>query len=128
MTDLTIDEPPYNDGVSEAPSSLQATANLERYLAGDPAFQGIGVKRARDLAEHFGAGLHAALAGQDEAVAEVVGEERAAALFVAYSLKLIEADIVAWLDEHGIAPTVGLKIVRCWGKIGAARLKQNPFC
>src|SRR3954453_13312518 len=29
-------------------------------------------------------------------------------------------------DDAG-APTVGLKMVRCWGEMGAARLKQNPF-
>lgn len=100
---------------------------LERYLARSDAFEGIGTVKARKLVERFGDGLHRALSGRHPGIAEVLGEDRAATLFQAYQLKLAEADIAVWLDENGVDPQLGSKIIRFWGGAGAVRLRQNPY-
>lgn len=109
-------------------SDDRARTTLERLLARDPMFPGIGPARARALAEAFGEGLHAALADQDTRVLDIIGNDLVVAdLFANYQLKLSEMDLCAWLDERGIEPWIGAKIVRGWGARGAALVKRNPY-
>jgi len=100
---------------------------IQKMLAGDPDFRGIGKATAAKLTEVFGEGLHAALAGADQRVEEIIGVELAADLFVVYRTKLSEMDVVAWLSELDVDTRVAMKIVRVWGAEGAANLRRNPF-
>lgn len=103
-------------------------STLERELARNQMFPGIGPARARALAEAFGEGLHAALAAQDPDVLAIITNEQVVAdLFAAYQIKLAEMDLCSWLDENTIEPWIGTKIVRGWGARGAALVKQNPY-
>lgn len=100
---------------------------LEKVLARDTEFQGIGKAKASRLASAFGDGLHAALADKDPRVADVIGAELAAGLFVVYASKLREMDIVAWLSELDVDTRIALKIVRVWGAESANKLRRNPY-
>lgn len=103
---------------------------LETLLATDPAFRGVGPARAATLADAFGSGLHAALAGKDARIVALLGETIAAAVFEAYEDRAAEAALLAWLEARGLAGVIDtatlLRIARCWGPEGAEALMANP--
>ena len=104
---------------------------LANYLATDKEFRGIGPALASRLADRFGRNLHQALSDRDPAVADLLGHELAEATFAAFQIKAQEADLVAWLENHGITEEVGvrtaIKIARCWGEAGVEALADNPY-
>ncbi|MDT7953872.1 MAG: helix-hairpin-helix domain-containing protein, partial [Acetobacteraceae bacterium] len=112
---------------TRAPPGIQG-ALIVRYLATNPAFEGIGAARASHLWESFGPELYRVLgSGDAEALATVIGDDRAQGLAAAWKESLAEADVVVWLDEQGFDARLGAKAVRFWGRDALARLRANPY-
>lgn len=100
---------------------------LEKLLARDPDFVGIGKATAAKLAKAFGDDLHAALSGRDSHVTKMLGIERAADLFTVYQSKLYEMDVAAWLSELEVDTRTAMKVIRIWGADGVTKLQSNPY-
>ncbi|MEY9185043.1 exodeoxyribonuclease V alpha subunit [Bradyrhizobium sp. USDA 326] len=101
---------------------------IVRHLAEDPAFEGIGYATAAKLWKAFGAELYALLGNGDVGrLRDVLSEDRAERLVLAWKEKLAEGDVVVWLDEHGFDARLAKKIVRLWGADAAAKLREQPY-
>lgn len=101
---------------------------IVRHLAEEPAFEGIGIATASKLWKTFGAELYAMLGSGDVArLSEVLGEDRAGRLVLAWKEKLAEGDVVVWLDEHGFDARLAKKIIRLWGAEAAGKLREQPY-
>lgn len=101
---------------------------LVRHLAQDPAFVGIGPASAARLWERFGDELPRVLADGDAGVfSDVVGEERAAALVVAWRERQAHGDIVVWLGEAQFDIRLAGRILALWGVGAARRLRERPY-
>ena len=101
---------------------------IVRHLAEDPAFEGIGYATAAKLWAAFGAELYALLGNGDVArLSDVLSEDRAERLVLAWKEKLAEGDVVVWLDEHGFERRLAKKIIRLWGAEAAAKLREQPY-
>ncbi|MHC2279884.1 exodeoxyribonuclease V alpha subunit [Bradyrhizobium diazoefficiens] len=101
---------------------------IVRHLAEDPAFEGIGYATAAKLWKAFGAELYALLGNGDvDRLSEVLSEDRAERLVLAWKEKLAEGDVVVWLDEHGFDQRLAKKIIRLWGAEAAAKLREQPY-
>ncbi|MBR0910168.1 AAA family ATPase [Bradyrhizobium japonicum] len=101
---------------------------IVRHLAEDPAFEGIGYATAAKLWAAFGAELYALLGNGDvDSLSEVLSEDRAERLALAWKEKLAEGDVVVWLDEHGFERRLAKKIIRLWGAEAAAKLRDQPY-
>lgn len=113
------------------PSRIDAPSAFAAMIAQDRAFRGIGPAKAAALEARFGLGFRAAVENRDPAVAELVGDEAAAAAFAAIQAKAAEADVLEWLANCGALNDVGvptaLKIARCWGHEGLSALQANPY-
>lgn len=104
---------------------------LANYMAADSEFRGIGPALAARLAERFGRYLRDALTGRDPGVIDILGHDLAETTFAAFDVKAQEADLLDWLDRHGVAEAVGnptaIRIARCWGGEGVEALRENPY-
>jgi exodeoxyribonuclease V alpha subunit len=109
--------PPEDDG-----------STLIRHLAEGPAFEGVGYATAGKLWRCFGSGLYKILGdGNADALADVIGAERAQKLASAWLERLAEGDVVVWLGEQGFDAALAKKIVNLWGADAIGKLKENPY-
>ncbi|GAA6201731.1 AAA family ATPase [Aquicoccus sp. SU-CL01552] len=109
---------------------------LARYIERDRAFVGIGKKRARALAEAFGADLKEALLAIDDRVVEIVGEENAIIAATVMETRQAETDFLNWLDQlrprfdafkADINLQTATRMARAWGPQGVEAVKANPY-
>ena len=107
---------------------LPVGEHLRRFLARNKAFQGIGDVRAKKLSEKFGNDLVALLDGKDRAqLAEVLGNEVAGTLIMAWEEARTEARVVEWLDKHGFPLRLASKITKLWGSQAPEKIEENPY-
>lgn len=101
---------------------------IQRFLAQNKAFQGVGEVRARKLWSAFGDGLYALLDGAEVApLAEVLGEEQARSLVEAWKECQAEGQVVRWLEMHGFPVPLATKVLRLWGPEAPQRIMENPY-
>lgn len=101
---------------------------IVRHLAEGPAFEGIGYATAARLWKTFGDELYRLLGNGDVArLTQVLSEERAERLVLAWRENLAEGDVVVWLGEHGFPAHLAKKIVKLWGADAAAKLREQPY-
>lgn len=101
---------------------------LVRHLAQDAAFAGIGPVTAGRLWNRFGDDLPRVLSdGDADALASVVGEERASSLVIAWRERQALGDIVVWLGENGFDIRLAGRITALWGAEAARRLRARPY-
>lgn len=101
---------------------------LVRYLADNPAFQGIGETKALKLYAHFGDDLLAVLnAGRIDDLRPILTAEVAERLLAAWADKRLEASVIAFLDAHGFDARLVVKLRRAWGEQALSMLQQNPY-
>ncbi|BDU71419.1 AAA family ATPase [Mesoterricola silvestris] len=101
---------------------------LQRFLAGNRAFQGIGEARARRLWDAFGEGLHDLLdAGDTPRLSSVLGPDLAASLVDAWRESLEEAKAIRWLEGYHFPVALAAKALRLWGADTADKLAENPY-
>ncbi len=101
---------------------------LIRFLARSKRFPSIGEATTLKLWQAHGPDLYGILAGMDPSpLAGLLGVDRAAELLDAWHEDQAESDIAVWLDENRFDTRLANKVVRVWGRSGAAKLKANPY-
>lgn len=100
---------------------------IQRWLATDAAFAGIGIARAARLADAFGDGLHAALRDRDPRVSGILPPDVAERLLDAYADKARVAAVADELTRLDADAGVALKLLRLWPEDALERLRANPF-
>ena len=101
---------------------------LQRFLARNKAFQGVGEVRARKLWEAYGEGLYGLLDGKELGpLAEVLGENQAKALLEAWEENQAEGQVVRWLEAHGFKAPLAVKVMRLWGTEAPQKIQENPY-
>ena len=101
---------------------------LQRFLARNKAFQGVGEIRARKLWEAFGEGLYGLLDGKElPPLAGVLGENQAKSLLEAWEENQAEGQVVRWLEAHGFKAPLAVKVMRLWGTEAPQKIQENPY-
>jgi exodeoxyribonuclease V alpha subunit len=101
---------------------------LARYLATNPAFQGIGEVKAERLWTTFGDRLAATLSAKDvDALEAVLTRTAAARLCEVWAGKQIEAENIDFLDAHGFDWALAGTLQRAWGDKVLDVLRKNPY-
>ncbi|RRH81162.1 exonuclease V [Variovorax beijingensis] len=101
---------------------------LIQYLAGNPAFGGVGEAKATALFDAFGDELADVLSSGDVvALSEVLALDTAQRLVKAWDARRSEAELVDYLDTRGISPRLAGKIMRAWGTSALHMLEANPY-
>lgn len=101
---------------------------LTRYLSENPDFCGIGEAKAKRLWDTFGEQLHLVLSqGQIEVLAQVLSPLLARQLVDAWAEKRDEAEMVEFLDAHGIDWRITGSLRRLWGAKALQVLRENPY-
>ena len=101
---------------------------IVRYLATNPRFEGIGWRTANRLWEALQGRLYDAVAGGDvEAVACVIGAERAVRVVQGFGLLTEEVEVFRWLDRYGVSPRTAAAAADLWGRGAIARIEADPY-
>ena len=104
------------------------TEGIQRYLASG-LIPGIGLKTAERLVKRFGSSTLEVIRTEPERVAKVtgVGSKKAEALKAALLQQSEFQQILQFLVEHKISPTLGAKIYQKYAEKTLAVLKNNPY-
>lgn len=107
------------------PTSLDA---IERYL-GSGALRGIGPSYARKLVQHFGQEVFDILDNHPERLCEVpgIGPKKAEQIRDSWEKQRAVRDIMLFLHEHEISPSLAPKILAEYGSDAIQQLRQNPY-
>ena len=101
---------------------------IVNFLSRHPAFAGLGKAKAGRLWTEFGPSLPIVLNGGDIAtLSKVLPEQKAAALVTAWRSVLDEANVVAFLDQHGFDLRLANKVRAVWPEDTIAKLRDNPY-
>lgn len=101
--------------------------NIIRFMAEEPTFPGIGNVRATKLVDRFGSQLLQAIKEKDPALFDVLPEVVAISLFENFDEAAAAAELSMYLDALLVDKWIGKKVMRAWGKLGAQKLKDNPY-
>ena len=100
------------------------------FLSRHPAFNGLGIGKvkAAKLWAELGQRLPAALAGGDiTALSAVLPEHIAASLVETWRSVMDEANVIAFLDQHGFDLRLANKLRAVWPEGTVAKLHGNPY-
>jgi len=100
------------------------------FLSRHPAFHGLGIGKAKAarLWAKLGRRLPLALAGGDiTALSTVIPEHIAAKLVDAWRSVMDEANVIAFLDQHGFDLRLANKLRAVWPEGTIAKLHDNPY-
>lgn len=101
--------------------------HIINFLAGNPAFEGIGPVKARKLWESFGERLYEFLDAADvDALSAVLTPEVAASLVAAWALHG-ESRTLQWLQSQGFDSKLGRKVVAFFGGDAQAAIEADPY-
>ena len=101
---------------------------LVRFLATGARFAGIGWRSAAVLWDAFGEDLYGVLERRDaEALAGVIGPQRAWAILEGFGLLADEVKVFAWLDRYGVSPRTAGAAAALWGGGAVARIQADPY-
>ncbi|MEX3982500.1 AAA family ATPase [Paraburkholderia sp. EG287A] len=101
---------------------------LIRFLSEHPDFRGIGVSKAKKLWEVFGERLYRVLSdGHIDELTKVVSASLAQQLVHTWAGKREEAEVIEFLDAHGLDWRLATALHRVWGTRALALLQANPY-
>ncbi|SFE07329.1 AAA family ATPase [Paracidovorax konjaci] len=101
--------------------------HIVTYIAENPAFEGLGVSKARRLWDRFGEQLYQLLdAGQASAFTDVLTPEAAERLVVTWAAHG-ESQTLQWLQAAGFDVGLGRKVLRYFGDEAQARIEEDPY-
>lgn len=107
---------------------LPTGRTIIRYLATNSRFEGIGWRTANRLWEAMQGRLYDAVADGDvEAIAGVIGAERAVRVVQGFGLLAEEVEIFRWLDRYGVAPRTAVAVADLWGRGAIAWIEADPY-
>jgi len=97
------------------------------YLAENPAFDGIGMVKARRLWDRFGEGLYELLDAADQArLAQVIAEDVASRLVRSWADQG-SSRTLQWLQAHGFDVKLGRKVLAFFGDEARAKVEEDPY-
>lgn len=98
-----------------------------RFLADNPAFEGIGVVKARKLWDSFGEELYELLESRDTTrLSTVMKPDMAMRLVDAWAVHG-QAKVLQWLQARGFDTKVGKKLLAFFGADAASKVEENPY-
>ncbi|MGH2514125.1 MAG: helix-hairpin-helix domain-containing protein, partial [Ktedonobacterales bacterium] len=103
-------------------------AGLKRYL-GSGVIKGVGPKTAERIVEHFGEQTLAVLELEPERLTEVSGISTAKRdrIVAGWEEQHDIRDVMLFLQEHSVSPSLGTKIYRQYGKQSITVIRENPY-
>lgn len=107
------------------PSSVGA---IERYLSSG-MIKGIGPKTANRIVKHFGSETLRILDETPERLVEVpsLGQKKADAIVLSWQEQRTVADVMMFLNNHGISPLFAARIFRHYGPDAIAIVSADPY-
>lgn len=107
--------------------ALPSGEHIVNFIASNPAFEGIGVVKARRLWERFGTALYELLdAGDASAFADLLTEQASHCLVAAWA-EQGRSQALQWLQTHGFDLQLGRKVLRFFGAETHARIEEDPY-
>ncbi len=101
--------------------------HIVSFIAGNPAFVGIGQVKARRLWDTLGAKLYDALDASDiGALASVLTPESAMQVVEAWA-QYGDSRTLQWLQAEGIELEIGQKVLQFFGRDTPERLQEDPY-
>jgi len=126
-----VKHPDYGDQfkVESYEKILPQTAdNIEKYLASG-IIKGVGPATAAKIVQKFGSSALEIISNEPQRLAEIKGISLEKALNIGQALNEQKGlrDVVMFLQEYGISPSVCVKIHRAYADMAVARIRENPY-
>ena len=101
---------------------------IEKYLASG-IIKGVGPVTAKKIVERFGASALDVISNEPGRLAEIRGISLAKAIDIGRALNEQKGlqEVVMFLQEHGVSPSVCIKIFRAYGDKSVAMIRENPY-
>ncbi len=115
--------------ISQAEEKLPATVEgIRRYL-GSGLIRGVGPVTAERVVDHFGLDTLTVIDEQPERLWEVpgVGPKRAATIARAWQEQRQIKQIMLFLQSHGVATGLAVRIYKAYGEQAADVVRQDPY-
>jgi len=106
----------------------QTADNIEKYLASG-IIKGVGPATAAKIVQKFGTSALEVIGNEPQRLAEIKGISLEKALSIGQALNEQKGlrDVVMFLQEYGISPSVCIKIHKAYADMAVARIKENPY-
>jgi len=126
-----VEHPKFGAQFEVAQSRMSAPATvkgMEKYLASG-LVDGIGPKYAKKIVKHFGDGVFEVIESEPERLREVpgIGAKRAESLAGAFRQQHAIRELMIFLQDHDVSPTLAIKIYKEYGDEAIRILKENPY-
>ena len=104
------------------------TVGIERYLASG-LVHGIGPELAHRLVQHFGEHTLDIIEAHPERLLEVegIGPKRQKQIVESVAAQRGVRDVMVFLQQHGVSPTVAAKVYKAYGPSAVAVVRDNPY-
>lgn len=101
---------------------------IEKYLASG-IIKGVGPVTAKKIVERFGASALDVISNEPGRLAEIRGISLAKAIDIGRALNEQKGlqEVVMFLQEHGVSPSVCIRIFRAYGDKSVAMIRENPY-
>lgn len=107
--------------------AMPSGEHIVSYIAGNPAFEGLGTVKARRLWERFGERLYGLLdTGDATTLAEALTPDIAQRLVEVWSQQG-RSRVLQWLQAQGFDVRLGRKVIRFFGADAQARIEEDPY-
>ncbi len=106
---------------------MSELANLRKVLAGSD-FVRIGKSTADKVVDAYGEDLYEILDREDKkCLKQVTTDKKAGGLIQGWRKIVAKKEIVRWLDQYCIDPSIGSMVFGVWGGSSLDKLKSNPY-
>ena len=102
--------------------------SIEKYLASG-VIKGVGPVTARKIVERFGASALDVISNEPERLSEIKGISLAKAMDIGQALNEHRGlqDVVMFLQEYGVSPSVCIRIFKAYGNKSVEMIRENPY-
>ncbi|WP_043283580.1 ATP-dependent DNA helicase [Paraburkholderia oxyphila] len=107
--------------------AMPAGEHIIKYIAENPAFEGLGFVKARRLWERFGERLYTILDKADSSALTDVLTEDAARILVSAWAAHGQSQTLQWLQANGFDLRIGRKVLKYFGREAQARIEEDPY-
>jgi exodeoxyribonuclease V alpha subunit len=107
--------------------AMPAGEHIVKYIAENPAFEGLGSVKARRLWERFGERLYTILDEADPSALTDVLTEDAARILVSAWAAHGQSQTLQWLQANGFDLRIGRKVLKYFGREAQARIEEDPY-
>ena len=106
----------------------QTADGIEKYLASG-IVKGVGPATAAKIVQRFGTETLEIIAREPQCLSEIKGISLDKAINIGQALNEQRGlrDVVMFLQEYGISPSVCIKIHKAYAEMAVARIKENPY-